>query len=126
MIKFRMLLWALGYMMKKNAKNNPDFRQQLDNQNFAFQLQTADEKIVRHYAIADQAVKNKGKAHADPAFTISFKDADTGLAILTSKDKNAFMKGIQDKDIVIAGDFAKVMWFQGISKYLKPGKKKKK
>jgi hypothetical protein len=46
------------------------------------------------------------------------------MAILTAKDKNAFMAGIQNKDLVISGDFAEVMWFQGLTKYLKPNKKK--
>lgn len=124
MIKFRLLLWALGLLMKKGAKNNPDFQKQLDGKDFAFQLQTVDGNIARHYVIRNNKVKTKGKAHASPAFTISFKDAETGLRIMTAKDKNAFMKGIQDKDIVISGDFSLVMWFQGISKYLKPRKKK--
>lgn len=124
MIKFRLLLWALGLLMKKGAKNNPDFQKQLDGKDFAFQLQTVDGSIARHYVIRNNKVKTKGKAHKSPAFTISFKDAETGLRIMTAKDKNAFMKGIQDKDIVIAGDFSLVMWFQGISKYLKPKKKK--
>ena len=74
--------------------------------------------------MSDNAISSKGRAHKDPAFTISFKDADTGLNILTSKDKNAFMKGIQDKDITIDGDLSLVMWFQSVSKYLKPRKKK--
>lgn len=124
MIKFRLLLWALGLLMKKSAKNNPDFQKQLQGKDFAFQLQTEDGGIVRHYVIKDNKVKSKGKAHAEPKFTISFKNAETGLGILTSKDKNAFMKGIQDKNIVISGDLSLVMWFQGISKYLKPKKKK--
>ncbi|MFC3680437.1 SCP2 sterol-binding domain-containing protein [Bacterioplanoides pacificum] len=124
MIKFRLLLWALSLLMKKGAKNNPDFRKQLQGKDFAFQLQTADGGIVRQFVIKDEKVKSKGKSHPEPAFTISFKDADTGLAILTSKDKNAFMKGIQDKDIQISGDLSLVMWFQGITKYLKPKKKK--
>lgn len=124
MIKFRLLLWALGLMMKKGAKNNPDFQKQLEGKDFAFQIQTQDGGIVRHYVIKDQKVKSKGRAHAEPAFTISFKDAETGLGIMTAKDKNAFMKGIQDKNIVISGDFSLVMWFQGIVKYLKPKKKK--
>ena len=124
MIKFRLLLWALGLLMKKGAKNNPDFQKQLEGKDFAFQLQTEGSGIVRQYVIKDKKVKTKGKAHKEPKFTISFKDAETGLAILTSKDKNAFMKGIQDKNIVISGDLSLVMWFQGISKYLKPKKKK--
>ncbi|GGY49446.1 hypothetical protein GCM10011297_22900 [Bacterioplanes sanyensis] len=124
MIKFRMLLWALGFMMKKAANSNPDFQQQLQGKDFAFQMQTDDGKVVRSFRVKNQSVKSKGKAHSEPAFTISFKDADTGLRILTAKDKNAFMKGIQDKDIKVTGDLSLVMWFQGIAKYLKPRKKK--
>ena len=37
MIKFRLLLWALALLMKKAAKKNPDFRQQLEGKDFAFQ-----------------------------------------------------------------------------------------
>src|SRR5690554_5844842 len=125
MFKFRALLWALGLLMRKSARKNPDFRKQLDGKNFAFQLQTADGKVVRHYKIADKKVVSKRRAHKDPAFTISFKNAETGLRIMTSKDKNAFMKGIQEKDIVISGDLSLLMWFQGITKHLKASKKKK-
>lgn len=124
MIKFKLLLWALALLMKKAARKNPDFAKQLEGKDFAFQLQTEDGKVTRHFVIADNQVRSKAKAHKDPAFTISFKDSLTGLSILTSKDKNAFMKGIQDKEIKIAGDLSKVMWFQGITKYLKPRKKK--
>lgn len=124
MIKFQLLLWALALLMKKAARKSPEFRQQLEGKNFGFQLQTEDGKVVRMFSIKDGQIRSKGKAHREPAFTISFKDADTGLRILTSKDKNAFMKGIQDKDIKISGDLSKVMWFQSITKYLKPRKKK--
>jgi ubiquinone biosynthesis protein UbiJ len=44
---------------------------------------------------------------------------------MTAKDKNAFMKGIQEKDIRIDGDLSLVMWFQGIVKHVKPKSKKK-
>lgn len=120
MFKFRMLLWVLSKLMKKAAKKNPKFREQLAGQDMAFQLQTDDGKAVRQFVVKDESISTKGKAHSNPAFTISFKDAHTGLKVLTSKDRNAFMRGIQEKDIKISGDLSKVMWFQGISKYLKP------
>lgn len=125
MFKFRALLWALGLLLRKSARKNPDFRKQLAGKDFIFQLQTENGKIVRHYKVANDKVVSKGRAHKEPAFTISFKDAETGLRIMTSKDKNAFMKGIQEKDIVISGDLSLVMWFQGITKHLKSSKKKK-
>lgn len=125
-MKFRMLLWALGLMMKKASKNNPDFKKQLTGKDFAFQIQTLDGKTARHYIVKDERVKSSSGMAKDPAFSISFKDADTGLYIMTAKDKNAFMKGIQEKDIKIDGDLSLVMWFQGIVKHVKPKSKKKK
>ncbi|WP_320819820.1 helicase [Thalassolituus sp.] len=122
MIKFRLLLWALALLMKKAAKKNPDFQQQLEGKDFAFQLQTVDGAVVRQYRVLNNTIRSKGKAHKLPAFTIAFRDADIGLKVLTSKNPNAFMKAIQDKDVVISGDLSLVMWFQGISKYLKPSK----
>lgn len=124
-MKFRMLLWALGFMMKKASKNNPDFRSKLEGKDFSFQIQTQDGKKCRSYVVKNNRVSSKSGAAKEPAFSISFKDSATGLSIMTSKDKNAFMKGIQDKSIKIDGDLALVMWFQSIVKYIKPKSTKK-
>ncbi|MFT6190420.1 MAG: hypothetical protein ACJAZ6_002259 [Oleispira sp.] len=120
-----MLLWALGLMMKKASKNNPEFIKQLVGKDFTFQIQTQDGNQVRHFIVKDERIKSKGGAAEDPAFSISFKDAETGMFIMTAKDKNAFMKGIQEKDIKIDGDLSLVMWFQSIVKHVKPKSKKK-
>jgi len=119
-IKFRMLLWFLGRMMKKASRKSEEFKKQLAGQDMVFQIQTEDGKAARQFIVKDNAVASKGKAASDPVFTINFRDADTGLRIMTSKDRNAFMKGIQEKDITVTGDLTKFMWFQGVSKYLKP------
>jgi len=123
-MKFRLLLWALGLMMKKASKKNPDFQKQLAGKDFVFQIKTEDDNIARQYVVKNDRVKSKGGLAKEAAFSLSFKDADTGLAIMTAKDKNAFMKGIQDKDIKIDGDLSLVMWFQGVVKHIKPKKKK--
>jgi hypothetical protein len=45
---------------------------------------------------------------------------------MQAKNKQlAFMTGIQDKSIQIKGNPALVIWFQGLTKYLKPKKTKK-
>jgi len=46
---------------------------------------------------------------------------------MQAKNKQlAFMTGIQDKSIQIKGNPALVIWFQGLTKYLKPRKAKPK
>lgn len=124
-MKFRFLLWALGLLMARASRNNPDFQQQLADKALTFQLQTADGKVARHYVVRDQRVRSASGLARDPAFSIVFKDAAYGLATLNASNKQlAFMQGIQDKHIQIKGNPALVIWFQGLTRYLKPKKKK--
>ncbi|AHG43378.1 helicase [Pseudomonas syringae CC1557] len=122
-MKFRFLLWMLGLLMTRASRNNPAFQQQLTGKNLTFQLQTADGKIARHFVVQDERISSASGLVAEPAFAISFRDASFGFVTLQAKNKQlAFMRGIQDKDIQIKGSPALVIWFQGLTKYLKPKK----
>ncbi|MFJ4144233.1 SCP2 sterol-binding domain-containing protein [Pseudomonas sp. NPDC089734] len=124
-MKFRFLLWVLGLLMARASRTNPAFQQQLADKELTFQLQTADGKVARHFIVSGQRIRSAGGVVAEPAFAISFRDAAFGFATMQAQNKQlAFMKGIQDKDIQIKGNPALVMWFQGLTKYLKPKKKK--
>ncbi|SDS44738.1 hypothetical protein SAMN05216598_1625 [Pseudomonas asplenii] len=124
-MKFRFLLWAMGLLMARASRNNPAFQQQLADKALVFQLQTLDGKIARHFIVKDQRITSQSGTYPEPAFAIGFKDAAYGFATLQAKNKQlAFMTGIQDKSIQIKGNPALVIWFQGLTKYLKPKKKK--
>ncbi|MCI3947967.1 helicase [Pseudomonas syringae] len=124
-MKFRFLLWMLGRLMARASRDNPDFQQQLAGKNLTFQLQTKDGKVARHFVVEEQRIRSATGTVAEPAFAIAFRDAAFGFDTLQAKNKQlAFMRGIQDKDIEIKGNPALVIWFQGLTKYLKPRKKK--
>jgi len=124
-MKFRFLLWMLGLLMSRASRNNPAFQQQLAGKDLTFQLQTTDGKVARHFIVSGQRISSHAGAVAEPAFAISFKDAAFGFATMQAKNKQlAFMQGIQNKDIQIKGNPGLVIWFQGLTKYLKPRKKK--
>ena len=54
---------------------------------------------------------------------MTFRDAAKGFAILSAKDgKEAFLTALHNDDLVIAGDFVEVMWFQRLTDYLQPAK----
>lgn len=60
---------------------------------------------------------------SNPKFTMTFRDAAKGYAILSAKDgKEAFLAALHDEHLVISGDFVEVMWFQGLTEYLQPKK----
>ncbi len=124
-MKFRFLLWMLGRMMAKASKTNPAFQQQLEGRDLVFQLHTLDGKVARHFIVKDQRLTSKRGPAAQPDFALGFKDADYGFATMNAKNKQlAFMQGIQNKDIQIQGNPALVIWFQGLTKYIMPKKKK--
>lgn len=118
MFKFRLLLWGLAVLMKRTAKRNPKFQDKIKDEHLAFQIQTEDNKAIRHYKIDGLNISSASEVHPKPDFSIIFCDAQTGFAIMTNKDKNAFMRSIQDKQTRIEGNLARVLWFQGIIKYL--------
>jgi uncharacterized protein (DUF1330 family) len=124
-MKFSLLLWAFGLLMKKAAKSNEDFKKQLVGKDVVIQIQTGDTKKGRHFIIKDGKVKSKRGLQEEPSLGLVFKDAETALSVMTSKDKNAFMKAVQEKDLAIKGDFSLLMWLMGLVKYMKPKKKKK-
>ncbi len=123
-MKFRFLLWMLGRLMAKASRDNPAFRQQLEGRDLVFQLHTLDGKVARHFIVENQRITSKRGLASAPAFSIGFKNGAYGYATLTAQNKQlAFMQGIQNKDIQIQGNPALVIWFQGLTKYLRPKKR---
>ena len=126
-MKFRFLLWALGRMMSNASKTNSAFQQKLDGKDLTFMLHTFDNKVARHFIVANNRLKSCSGVAQNPAFSIAFKDADFGFFTMNAKDKaQAFMQGVQDKNIKVQGDSKQLMWFQGLMKDLMPTKTKPK
>ena len=88
-----------------------------------FQIRTHG-GIGRYFSIKNGKIKSSAGLAEKPDFTLSFRDAEKGFAILSSKDsKDAFLTGLHKEDLAISGDFVEVMWFQGLTEYLQPSKK---
>ena len=119
------MLWALGLLMARSSRTNPDFRKKLADKDLVFQL-SSDDGVARHYIVKNERVKARSGVVESPAFSINFSSAEKGAKALTAKNAQlAFMQGIQDGDIVIQGNPVLVMWFQSLIKYLVPWRKKK-
>lgn len=124
-MKFRFLLWMIARMLSKASKVNPQLQQQLADKELSFSLQTMDGKVARSFHVQNERISSHSGTTASPIFVMSFRDAGFGYSVMTAKNKQlAFMQGIQNKDIKITGDTAKVLWFQGLFKYVMPKKSK--
>ena len=122
MFKFKILLWAFAQLLKRQIKRNPDCARYVEAKRLVFQICTVA-GTGRHFVIDDGAIKSFAGLSPEPQFTLFFKDAATGFAILSAKDSQAaFIRGLGSKDLTISGDFREVMWFQGLAAFLQPSK----
>lgn len=120
MLKFKFLLWFLTKLLQRAVNQNPACAQYVKGKDLVFQIQTRS-GTGRHFRISNGKVASTAGLTRSPKFTMTFRDAAKGFAILSAKDgKEAFLAALHDEDLVITGDFVEVMWFQGLTEYLQP------
>lgn len=127
-MKFRLLLWFLGYMMAKASRKDLEFQKKLGDKNLNFRIYTMDGKISRVFSVANQRLTHKSGTADNIEFGIGFKDAAYAAATMGGRGnpQAAFLKGIKDKDIEITGNAGMVLWFQDLAKRALKKKKKNK
>lgn len=122
MFKFKFLLWAFAQLLKRQIARNAACARYVQSKRLIFQIRTVA-GAGRYYVIEDGAIRSSGGLTQSPQFTLCFKDAARGFAILSANDSQAaFIKGVGSKDLTISGDFREVMWFQGLTAFLQPAK----
>ena len=121
MMKFKFLLWALTKLLQRAAQKNPACARYIQGKTLTFHIQTTG-GTGRQFCIADGKVSSSAGFTENPSFTMTFKNADAGYAILSSKQgTDAFLSGLRDGALVLRGDFVEVLWFQGLTAYLQAG-----
>ncbi len=122
MFKFKILLWAFTQLLKRQIKRNADCARYVQAKRLVFQIRTVAGS-GRYFVIEDGTIRSFAGLTNNPQFTLCFKDAAKGFAILSAKDSQAaFIRGLGSKDLTIRGDFREVMWFQGLTEFLQPSK----
>jgi hypothetical protein len=122
MLKFKFMLWALTKLLQRAVKKNPACAQYVQGKMLVFQIQTAD-GVGRNFRIANGTVGSSAGLTDGPSFTMTFRNAQRGFAVLSAKDgTDAFLSALRDGDLVIRGDFVEVMWFQGLTAHLQTEK----
>lgn len=122
MLKFKFLLWMMPNLLQRAINTQAACARYVAGKRLEFQIQTAD-KVGRYFRIQDGHVKSFAGLSHEPTFTLTFRNADRGFKVLSAKDgKEAFLAALHDEDLVISGDFVEVLWFQGFTAFLQPGK----
>ncbi|WP_353959029.1 SCP2 sterol-binding domain-containing protein [Reinekea marina] len=113
----------MAIMYRRAARNNIKMKSFLIDVDKSILITTAQEKPGRLFTFKDQQINTQSGHQGDAGMTIRFSSPTVGFNTLwsmaTGKDKNAFMKAIQEKDVVIEGDMMMLMWFQKSVKYIR-------
>lgn len=116
-----LLLLSIGLRLSYLAKSgDAKFKSLLENRNFSIQLGSEAEQVYRTFSVNDGYFTQTSDKIAEPNLTITFKDSMTGVKLLTKADATAFMVGIQNGDLKMAGDYALLMWFNQVAKFIVP------
>lgn len=117
-MKLRLLLWGLGWLLRRTFRRDQAFREQLATPlNFAVMAER--ENIARTYQMNTQAVTSEKGLQVQPDLVLRFPDAHLAYKTLTSADRNAFMRAIQEKQVVIEGDHRELFRLQKLMAHLK-------
>jgi 3-hydroxyisobutyrate dehydrogenase len=121
-MKFRFLLWLLAKKLISAGRKNTAFKKEVSKRDLIFQLKTMDNKHSRYFIVnRGNLVTGTEKPDSKPDFSISFRDPDYGFSVLTSREKNAFVTGVLEENIIIEGDFPLIIWFQNLISLMKSG-----
>ncbi len=118
-MKFRVVLWYMARRMEILSRTNSDFIARLHGRDFTLQIST-EEGAHRYFHIHHNRVHSRGELHAAPDLALLFKTDAIAFRLLSSADANAFMTAMQAGEVKLTGDYALLMWFMSVGKYLKP------
>ena len=119
MLKLRFLLWMLGFLMKRTWRKDEKFRQKIEKQPLNFVIKTLDNKLERCFFLQTTGIKTTKASTEAVDMTLVFGTPAKAWNTLTNKDKNAFMRAIQEGDVKVEGDFKLLFHLQSLMKHLK-------
>lgn len=118
MLRLKFLLWMLGRLLKKAHKTQPEFRNKLAKDSLSFVIKT-QEWQGRSFQLQAEGITSQAGELTDLDMKLVFQSAQDAWQTLTSKDKNAFMRAIQEGQVKIEGNPQKLFQLQGLMKYMK-------
>ena len=108
----RTVLTALGILLGRASRRQAVFRGFLARHDAVAQIQLQDGSIARHFIIEAGRLRSRRGAHPAPHVVLTFKDADTALAMLRPKpDMGEVVHAAKNFKIMVQGPDELCVWF---------------
>lgn len=121
-MKFRMLLWYMARRMDLLARTHSEFIAKVHGRDFVIQIST-DEEAHRFFRVRHNRVESHRSVYPEPDLTMHFINNDVAFRLLSKGAADDFMAAVQAQEVRLIGDYALLMWFMGIGKYLRPARR---
>lgn len=121
-MKLKVLLWYMARRMELLSRTHTEFIAKLHGRDFVLQISSA-QGTHRFFHVHHNRVQSRSAVHERPDLTLQFASDEVGLRLLTRGDANGFMAAVQQQEVTVSGDYALLMWFMSIGKYLRPGRR---
>lgn len=118
-MKTKMLLWYMARRMELLSRTHPGFIAKLHGRDFIIQIDTA-EGSHRYFQVQHNRVTSRNTLHDKPDLCLRFSSDAAAFRLLVNGNATTFMAAMQKQEVQVTGDYALLMWFMGIGKFLRP------
>ncbi|TFH87510.1 hypothetical protein EQG41_05350 [Billgrantia azerbaijanica] len=118
-MKLRLMLWLLGWMLKRALRRKPRFRDSLTAmRGLDWGIATEDLTIARHYRMSPHGIRAGRGLPVDLDLELRFEDEATALKILRKPTQQAFLDGMMAGRVRLVGDAGDLQKLQALLKCL--------
>ena len=111
-MKFTLLLFALGQILKIASIMNKDFKHYIRMTNARILIKTRDGKRARLFVFNKGKVSSKPGNHGSFDAALVFKNADVGFKVLASKKSDASFNAAAEGNLQVEGMTFFAGWFE--------------
>ncbi len=118
-MKLRLMLWLLGWMLKRALRRKPRFRELLTElRGLDWGIATEDLSIARHFRMSSRGIHSGRGLPVDLDLELRFEDEATALKVLKKPTQQAFLDGMMAGTVRLVGDSADLAKLQGLLRHL--------
>lgn len=117
-MRLTLLLFFLGQMLKIASVGSKRFKRYIRKMDARILIRTEDGKRARLFLFNKGKVSSYRGDHNDFDVALTFKDAATGFAVLTSKAKDASFNAAAEGKLKIEGMSFYAQWFEDGTKLI--------
>lgn len=118
-MKLRLMLWLLGWLLKRALRRKPRFRELLgEMRGLDWGIATEDLAIARHYRMSPRGIQAGRGLPVDLDLELRFEDEASALEVLKKPTQQAFLDGMMAGRVRLVGDSTDLQRLQRLLRHL--------